>query len=713
MQLGLGHGLTRRGRYAAGINPAVLTLIFDTNLATTVGVPITPTASGTVNIDWGDGAGPQAHTTAGWKTRDLSALPLGEKTIQITGDLSRLWTSVLPTTEYNALVRVESWGTLGATHFWLYGAANLVSVPSTIPSSVTMLDEMFKNCTSFNSPNVTNWNVANVTNARECFRGCTVFNQPLNWSAPLVTTWERFIGSCPAFNQTITFIGNPSSVASIDIADFANDASIWEGTGANQWGWAKFSGCANWALQANKLSVDLSGVTPTNCTNAANAWAFAGTTATTKPKIPLNWPALTNAAGMLKASGITQNIGGFRAASATNMNAMLQTMPNNTSNLSLWPVPLIATRPSLFADGSGFTAEPVWGTSPAADTTAPTITSASTASVAENSVLAYTATANETIYQWRIVGGADSAKFEFSGSTLRWLSNGTKDFEAPDDVGLNNVYDVQFVAEDISGNVSAPFALAVTVTDVSDTGVVPSDITGNKLWLDPDDPTKVFTDTAGTTQAAVGDLVARVNDKSPGSALFAEQATSGNRPTLRLDATSGNRYLEFSGSQFMTVASLDLSATDAITFSVAMQKGSDAAVARTLDFNTAVTAGSFTLQTPPSAGFSRYSITSNGSLLATATITDAAYAAPVTNVVTGLAKISTDTLQLRIGNVQVASSVQDQGTGNFKSDTLHIGQRANGTSRLTGRVYGVTVYNTMLGSTDLTNDYNFLVGKIT
>lgn len=90
---------------------------------------------------------------------------------------------------------------------------------------------------------------------------------------------------------------------------------------------------------------------------------------------------------------------------------------------------------------------------PEVDTTAPTITSSNAIGVASGAQLAHTLTANESV-TWTITGGADAAQFEISGSTLRWSSNGTRDFYSPADSGANNVYDVQVTATDPSSNAS-------------------------------------------------------------------------------------------------------------------------------------------------------------------------------------------------------------------------------------------------------------------
>lgn len=120
------------------------------------------------------------------------------------------------------------------------------------------------------------------------------------------------------------------------------------------------------------------------------------------------------------------------------------------------------------------------------DVTAPTITSTNTASVAENATLSKSLTANETV-TWSITGGADAARFEISGSTLRWASNGTKDFEAPDDANADNVYVVQVTATDAALNATNQ-TISVTVTNVAegpvwaDTYVAPAFNDSSAAW---------------------------------------------------------------------------------------------------------------------------------------------------------------------------------------------------------------------------------------
>jgi hypothetical protein len=98
-------------------------------------------------------------------------------------------------------------------------------------------------------------------------------------------------------------------------------------------------------------------------------------------------------------------------------------------------------------------------------TGSPTITSSATASVAENATLSHALTSTP-VATWTIVGGADQSEFEISGTTLRWVSNGTKDFESPNDADTNNTY-VVTVRASAAGETNDQ-TITVTVTDVSE-----------------------------------------------------------------------------------------------------------------------------------------------------------------------------------------------------------------------------------------------------
>jgi len=100
------------------------------------------------------------------------------------------------------------------------------------------------------------------------------------------------------------------------------------------------------------------------------------------------------------------------------------------------------------------------------DTTAPTITSADTASVTSGATLALVLKAAEIHPSWSIIGGADQAQFEINKSvgvsTLRWLGNGTMSSGSPADADDDNEYEVQVAAANPYGN-GTPQSIRITV----------------------------------------------------------------------------------------------------------------------------------------------------------------------------------------------------------------------------------------------------------
>jgi len=127
------------------------------------------------------------------------------------------------------------------------------------------------------------------------------------------------------------------------------------------------------------------------------------------------------------------------------------------------------TQPILLATGQEFTTK-YWATDtainvlanssfgiriieplPVADVVAPVILT-TFINAGELVTLAQVLAADKSV-AWSIVGGADQAKFEIVGATtLRWASNGVKDFDTPDDADADNVYLVTVRATDLWGN---------------------------------------------------------------------------------------------------------------------------------------------------------------------------------------------------------------------------------------------------------------------
>jgi VCBS repeat-containing protein len=112
----------------------------------------------------------------------------------------------------------------------------------------------------------------------------------------------------------------------------------------------------------------------------------------------------------------------------------------------------------------------------APDTLAPAFTSGSAVSVPENTrttTVVYDAQANDgkgaDVGVHYSLSGADAARFAIDANNGQVRFVASPDFEAPADVGANNVYNITVTATDASGN-AAQQAVAITVTDAVDIG---------------------------------------------------------------------------------------------------------------------------------------------------------------------------------------------------------------------------------------------------
>ena len=109
----------------------------------------------------------------------------------------------------------------------------------------------------------------------------------------------------------------------------------------------------------------------------------------------------------------------------------------------------------------------------APDTTPPTFTSSSSFSAAENIATSATAATIQVSESATVTisSGADAARFNIARSetnTAIIKFNVSPDFEAPADVGGNNVYEITLTATDAAANAGTQ-SITITVTNVVDT----------------------------------------------------------------------------------------------------------------------------------------------------------------------------------------------------------------------------------------------------
>ena len=112
---------------------------------------------------------------------------------------------------------------------------------------------------------------------------------------------------------------------------------------------------------------------------------------------------------------------------------------------------------------------------------APTVTSAATASFAENGTgTVYTAAATDPDAGATLtysISGADAALFDIDATTGAVTFKSSPNYEAPGDTGANNVYDINVTASD--GSLSSTKAVAITVTNVNEAPTITSAATAN------------------------------------------------------------------------------------------------------------------------------------------------------------------------------------------------------------------------------------------
>jgi hypothetical protein len=122
--------------------------------------------------------------------------------------------------------------------------------------------------------------------------------------------------------------------------------------------------------------------------------------------------------------------------------------------------------------------------------------------------------------------------------------------------------------------------------------------------------------------------------------------------------------------------------------------------------------GAFGLFAPPSAAGANYRYRSRGTATSDAE-SPANFAAPITNVVTGISDIAADISTLRVNGTQEATSATDQGTGNYLTYPLYIGRRGGASNPLTGQIFSLIVrFGTNLSAATITQTETWIGARV-
>lgn len=224
----------------------------------------------------------------------------------------------------------------------------------------------------------------------------------------------------------------------------------------------------------------------------------------------------------------------------------------------------------------------------------------------------------------------------------------------------------------------SPARVVITSTSVSGVQYFEAPATGNF---------QVYA--TGPTASNVGSYASVSLKEIAGN--HASQSTPTARPIYQ--SAGGLHYLVFDGTDdFLVTGTINPGSVDKSQVFAGVRKLSDAAAACLVELGTIATAvnGSVAILAPHTAA-ATYRFTSRGTAAASA-VSPSSYAAPITNVVTGLGDISGDSALLRINGTQVAAdTTTDQGTGNYASQIMYIGRRGGSTIPLNGQIYSLIV----------------------
>ncbi|MBI9067211.1 MAG: BspA family leucine-rich repeat surface protein [Salinivirgaceae bacterium] len=181
---------------------AQMVLEFNTNLSdgTTITLPLYGTVD--VSVNWGDGSS-DSYTTTGKKNHTYATEDT--YTVSISGSLTQFGNSYMTYANSEKLVKVTSFGELGLTS--LAGAfkhaANLIEVPTQIPSTVTDLSNLFDGAENFNF-DISTWDMQNVTDMSSMFWNALAFNQDIGaWNTSNVVDMAFLFYYAVDFNQNI------------------------------------------------------------------------------------------------------------------------------------------------------------------------------------------------------------------------------------------------------------------------------------------------------------------------------------------------------------------------------------------------------------------------------------------------------------------------------------------------------------------------------
>lgn len=198
----------------------------------------------------------------------------------------------------------------------------------------------------------------------------------------------------------------------------------------------------------------------------------------------------------------------------------------------------------------------------------------------------------------------------------------------------------------------------------------------------------------------------------PGPGIFV-QDTATKRPLLQ--AEGALRYLQFDGvDDWMSLASLDMGGSDAVTVIAGLRRGQRANMEDVLGLSASPHGNFGTYRLCPTfdAASDNAAFTSLADEGIIATARAASTLVSTDYVLTGIGDISSDTAVVRRNGVQLGSSATNQGGGEYRSDVVYLGSRGGTARFFNGRLYGLIVVNRILTAEELAASEKWMASKM-
>jgi hypothetical protein len=155
---------------------------------------------------------------------------------------------------------------------------------------------------------------------------------------------------------------------------------------------------------------------------------------------------------------------------------------------------------------------------------------------------------------------------------------------------------------------------------------------------------------------------------------------------------------------------VNLSAVDKVFVCAGLSKKVDTARRTIVELTASAAAnnGAFQL-TAPNAASATYGFESKGTALTDAVATP--FAAPITNVVSGLGNIAGDSTIIRVNGTQADSDAGDQGTGNYSNALVYLMSRGGASQFSSANIYQLIAVGKTPTTSELNQTETFVAAK--